>query len=197
MTDDLNVSERWRLWRGRVDLNEYDGRWERLAADGADVHGEADFVHALEGSRVLDAGCGTGRVAVELARRGWTAVGVDNDADMLDRARVHDPAIRWELADLATVDLGERFDVVVMAGDVLNYVRPGDESRVVMNLARHLERGAHLVSGASMAEPDQIHHYDNWCRSAGLETVARYASWARIPFDRPGHYAVSVHRRPA
>ena len=71
--------------------DEYDARWRTLAARGANVHGEADLVEALlreeGGTRVLDAGCGTGRVAIELARRGFSVVGMDADAPMLAAAR--------------------------------------------------------------------------------------------------------------
>ena len=46
----------------------YAERFRRLAASGADVHGEAAFAASLvpAPARVLDAGCGTGRVAVRL-----------------------------------------------------------------------------------------------------------------------------------
>ena len=195
MSDELNVSDSWRLWRQRVDLDEYHTRWDRLAAEGASVHDEADLVCVLEVDRIVDAGCGTGRVAAELARRGKTVVGVDNDVDMLDLAIASSEDVRWILADLATVDLEERFDLVLIAGDVLNYVAPGYESMVVSNMARHLESGGLLVCGGSLAEPDQLTHYDNWCRAAGLELQERYASWNGVPYDRPGHYAVSIHRR--
>lgn len=196
MSDELNVSDKWRLWRQRVDLAEYDTRWDRLEADGADVHGEATLVCELGGDRVLDAGCGTGRVAIELAARGKTVTGVDNDADMLELAMARSDQVSWFLADLATVDLYGTFDLIVMAGDVLNYVASGHESMVVANLARHLVPGGLLVSGSSLAEADQLVHYDNWCRSTGLELDRRYASWSKVPYDRPGHYAVSIHRRP-
>lgn len=57
---------------------DYDARWERLAASGVGVHGEADLIESLlretDGSAVLDAGCGTGRVAIELAARGFAVV---------------------------------------------------------------------------------------------------------------------------
>jgi 2-polyprenyl-3-methyl-5-hydroxy-6-metoxy-1,4-benzoquinol methylase len=195
MADDLNVSESWRLWRQRVDLEEYDTRWDRLESEGMDVHGEASFVMQFGGARVLDAGCGTGRVAVELARRGRVVTGVDNDPDMLDRAKAKEGEITWVLDDLASVALGQHFDIVVMAGDVLHYVKPGFESMVIANLARHLHSGGFLITGASVAEQDQLVHYDNWCRSAGLDFELRNASWNGAPYDRPGHYAVSVHRR--
>ena len=46
----------------------YAERFDRLEASGASVHGEADFVAALHPASVLDAGCGTGRVGIELGR---------------------------------------------------------------------------------------------------------------------------------
>lgn len=193
MTDELNVSDRWLLWRQRVDLAEYNTRWDRMAADGASVHDEADLVCRLGAHTVLDAGCGTGRVAIELAARGKSVVGVDNDADMLELAAAKTDQVEWVLADLASVQLGQRFDLVLMAGDVLNYVGPGRESQVISNLVRHLEPYGTLLSGGSIAEPDQLNHYDNWCRSAGLELKARYASWAGAPYGESGHYAVSMH----
>ncbi|MDH3681951.1 MAG: class I SAM-dependent methyltransferase [Acidimicrobiia bacterium] len=195
MSDELNVSDRWRLWRQRVDLDEYNTRWDRLEAEGASVHDEVELVCALGGERIIDAGCGTGRVAAELARRGKKVIGVDNDIDMLDLARARSSDVSWVLADLATVDLYGEFDVAIMAGDVLNYVTPGYESLVVSNLARQLVPGGLLVCGGSLAEPAQLAHYDNWCRAAGLVLQERYASWDGVPYDRPGHYAVSIHTR--
>ncbi|GHJ18432.1 class I SAM-dependent methyltransferase [Streptomyces albus] len=69
------------------DGEEYQARFDGIAARGGDVHGEATLVRALGPSSVLDAGCGTGRVAIELARHGIDVVGVDVDASMLATAR--------------------------------------------------------------------------------------------------------------
>jgi 2-polyprenyl-3-methyl-5-hydroxy-6-metoxy-1,4-benzoquinol methylase len=73
---------RWLQETGGSRGTSYDEAFRELAASGVDVHGEAAFVADLvpPGARVLDAGCGTGRVAVELARRGYAAAGADNDA---------------------------------------------------------------------------------------------------------------------
>ena len=65
----------------------YDSTYERRAAAGENVHGEADFVQTFSPASVLDAGCGTGRVGRELARRGIEVVGVDIDAEMLETAK--------------------------------------------------------------------------------------------------------------
>jgi SAM-dependent methyltransferase len=146
---------------------------------------------------VLDAGCGTGRVAVELARRGIDVTGVDLDRSMLDVARAKDPRVRWVLADLAEVDLARTFEVVVMAGNVMIFLAPGTEARVVANLAGHLEPGGALVSGFTL-DPARLTlaDYDAHAEAAGLVLAERWATWDRRPFEG-GDYAVSVHRRPA
>ena len=79
----------------------YQERFDRLAAIGADVHGEAEFVMRWRPSTVLDAGCGTGRVARELARRGIDTVGVDLDESMIETARQLAPDLTWVLGDLS------------------------------------------------------------------------------------------------
>ena len=172
----------------------YDDRWEELAAQGRNVHGEADFVEALQPRSVLDAGCGTGRVAVELARRGVDVVGVDLDPSMLEVARAKAPALPWVEADLAAVELGRTFDVVVMAGNVMIFLEPGAEGPVVANLARHLRPGGALVAGFAL-QPGRLDlaAYDGHAAAAGLVLEGRWATWERQPFTG-GDYAVSLHR---
>ena len=174
----------------------YDARFEALERSGADVHGEADFVASLGATSVLDAGCGTGRVAVELARRGLDVVGVDLDPAMLGAARRKAPGLDWRLGDLATVRLGRRFDAVVAAGNVVIFLAPGTEAAVVANLADHLAPGGALVAGFSLG-PGRIglFDYDAHATAAGLALAERWATWDRAPYAPGGDYAVSVHRR--
>lgn len=174
----------------------YDARWEEAAAAGRNIHGEADLVDRLGPGSVLDAGCGTGRVAIELAARGMAVAGVDVDASMLARAREKGPDLTWVHADLADVDLGRQFDVVVMAGNVMIFLAPGTEAQVVANLARHVAPGGSLVAGFSL-EPGRLDlaTYDAHAGAAGLVLAARWATWDEQPFAG-GDYAVSVHRRP-
>src|SRR5438132_13355288 len=127
-------SNRW-LRARRVSGDAYDATYEDRAAAGEDVHGEANFVQRFSPTSVLDAGCGTGRVARELARRGVDVVGVDLDPDMLATARRRSPEVRWVEADLASFDLGRTFDVVVAAGNVMILLTPGTESAVLANIA--------------------------------------------------------------
>ena len=176
----------------------YDAIYQQRAAAGEDVHGEADFVAALGGHSVLDAGCGTGRVARELARRGLDVVGVDIDAQMLATAMRAEPAVPWLAADLASVNLQRTFDVVVMAGNVMIYLAPGSEGAVIANMARHLAPGGWLVAGFQLqAGSLNLVHYDACASAAGLQLAQRWATWDRVPWRAGGDYAVSVHRSGA
>jgi SAM-dependent methyltransferase len=153
------VPDRWRSSdtpRGAA----YDARFHRLAAAGVDVHGEADLVDSYGPTSVLDAGCGTGRVALELHRRGRTVMGLDLDRAMLAAAREKAPELRWVEGDLAdpALDLGlgdgsETFDLIVMAGNVLIFVEPGTEGTVLANAARWLALGGRLITGYSLSTP--------------------------------------------
>lgn len=192
------MATRWQDSDGRRG-EDYDAAWEEMAAAGEDIHGEADLVQALlpAGGRVLDAGCGTGRVAIELARRGFAVIGVDADEAMLAAARRKAPGLRWVLADLAdrASPVAGPFDLVLLAGNVMIFVEPGTEEAVLKNLTLMLAPGGMLVAGFSLL-PDRLslRSYDHLAAGAGLNPLHRWSTWNRQPFT-DGDYAVSVHRR--
>jgi len=176
---------------------QYDRRFEELAAAGVDMHGEAALVASYGPGSVLDAGCGTGRVAIELSRRGHDVVGVDMDPDMLEVARQKAPHLTWVQGDLADPTLGfdRRFDVVVMAGNVLIFVAPGTEGGVLSNLAGHLEPGGRVVAGYSLQPGGlSVAAHDELAAQVGLFLENRWSTWDRSPFTSQSTYAVSVHR---
>ena len=175
----------------------YQARFDTLAARGVDVHGEAAFVQRFAPDAVLDAGCGTGRVAIELARRGITTLGVDVDPSMLAQARQRAPELEWVRADLATLDLGRRFGVVVMAGNVPLFCPAPDRAALVEHCARHVAPGGHLVAGFSLGPDYPLADYDAAAERAGLVLEARFSTWDAEPFEAGSAYAVSVHRLAA
>jgi len=188
-------------WNERDDVprgDDYDARWRALEASGESIHGEADLLcHLLSSGSILDAGCGTGRVAIELHRRGYDVVGVDLDPGMLDAAQRKEPVVQWVLGDLVDVDLGRTFDLVAMPGNVMIFVAPGTEEGVLANLARHVGEGGLLVAGFQLG-PDKLTlaDYDRHAERAGFALVDRWATWDRAPFvATAADYAVSVHRR--
>jgi len=199
------VSARWAEWRRSVDLDKYDARWESMAARGESVHGEADAVSRLArdhfGGRdltVLDAGCGTGRLGIELTNRGHHVIGVDLDPDMIDRARRKRPDIEWHAEDLAVFDSSSRFDVIVMAGNIPNFCRPGEQAQIVANLARLLAPGGLLVCGWSQEPRAESYHAQQFIadgESNGLFLVSAWKNWDGDRFD-DGDYAVITSGRP-
>ncbi|MCW2606661.1 MAG: SAM-dependent methyltransferase [Frankiales bacterium] len=172
----------------------YDAAFRELAASGVDVHGEAAYVAALVAppATVLDAGCGTGRVAAELARRRYAVVGVDSDPSMLEVAYGL-PGVEWLEGDLATLALDDRFDVVVAAGNVVVFLEPGTEGEVVRRMAAHLVPGGLLVCGwrtDRMARAE----YDALAAAAGLEQVVRHSTWQGDPWREDADWCVAVDR---
>jgi len=177
------------------DGDAYQSRFDDLAASGVDVHGEAAFVAALEPSSVLDAGCGTGRVAIELFRRGIPVVGIDRNPSMIATARQHGPGIEFAVADLADLDLGRTFGLVIMAGNVPLFTPPDTRTALVAGCARHLEIGGSLVAGFQLDHRYPVTAYDADCRAAGLVLDGRWATWSAAAFTPDADYAVSLHRR--
>jgi SAM-dependent methyltransferase len=190
----------------------YDDRFRELEARGVDIHGEASCVEALlvsEGlapapraasrarAHVLDAGCGTGRVAIELAARGFDVVGVDLDPMMLDEARKKAGHLEWVLGDLAELRLKRDFDAAVLAGNVIIFVGPGTEGDVLARVTAHLVPGGLLVAGFQLTGRLTLDAYDAAADAAGLDLVERYATWNRDAFAPGGDYVVCVHRRRA
>jgi SAM-dependent methyltransferase len=184
----------------------YAERFRALAARGDDVHGEATFVTGLvePPARVLDAGCGTGRVAIRLAALGYDVAGVDLDASMLAMAREEAPDLDWRVGDLARLDTGQLFDVVLVAGNTIPLLEAETLASAARHLADQLDEGGLLVCGFGLdaghlpagCPVTPLSDVDAAFAAAGLESVDRFATWDRAPYDDTAGYVVTVHRVP-
>ena len=128
--------------------------WERLTSDApvsgirATVRAGRDRMRALmltqlpsdlRGARVLDAGCGTGTMAVELAARGAMVVAADISPALIDIARKRAPegaAIQWHAGDMLDEGLG-RFDHI-LAMDSMIYYTAADVAAILNRAAPRL-----------------------------------------------------------
>ena len=191
------MSTRWFEEWSDAERTSYATRFVRLARRGQDIDGEARFVDALadRGSRILDAGCGTGRVAAALAARGHDARGVDADATLIEAGREQYPGLPLEHRDLLdlTADDGP-FELVVAAGNVLVYVDPGTEAAVLRALASVLAPGGAAVFGFATDRAYTIADLDRDAAAVGWHLVHRFSTWQLDPWTDDADWAVSVFR---
>lgn len=188
-----------------VVFSDYASYYELLYAD-KDYTGEAQFVHRLiqrqaPGAKdLLELGCGTARHAQLLLDRGYSILGVDQSAAMVERlgARIAElPAedaqrLEVEVADIRTLRTERRFDAAYSLFHVMSYLPTDDDIRAALRTARvHLEEGGAFVfdfwhGPAVLADPPVVR-----VKRAGDDTieVTRIAE----PDHRPEENRVDVH----
>jgi SAM-dependent methyltransferase len=181
----------------------YVERFRTMAADGVDLHGEARFVDAMvaRGARILDAGCGPGRVGGRLAELGHHVVGVDLDPVLIAAAEHDHPGPTWLVGDLAELDLQasgihQGFDVVVCAGNVMGFVDPTTRRRVLGNLGSVLRDGGRIVTGFGSGGDYPFDDFFDDVDQAGLVTELRLSTWDLRPFTSGSDFLVTVLATP-
>ncbi len=177
----------------------YVERFRTLAREGTDLEGEARLVDAMaeRGSRVLDAGCGTGRLSGALHRRGHVVVGVDADPELVAAAEADHPGPTYVVADLSRLELDEApFDLVVCAGNVMVFLAPDSERGVLERLRRHTRPGGRIVVGFRREAHYPYSRFNVDLRNAGLSLEHRFGTWGLDPFTPESDFAVSVLRVP-
>lgn len=207
MTDDVRPRPRWFTDTKDDHSQWYVDRFRTLAAEGADLEGEARFVDMVveRGSRILDAGCGPGRMAGALAQRGHTVIGLDADPVLIAAARADHPGPTFDVVDLSALTLadvgGEPVDLAVTAGNVMVFLAPGTERTVLDNLCAVVRPGGRVVLGFRRDEAYPFERYDADLAAlaeAGVAQVEhRFSTWHLDPFE-PGDdgsdFAVTVLR---
>ncbi len=179
----------------------YVERFRELAVAGKDIDGEARLVDAMapRHARILDAGCGPGRVGGALARLGHDVVGVDADPVLIAAAEADHPGPTWLLADLAELDLpargiAEGFDVIVSAGNVMPFLAPGTRAEVLRRLGLHLRDRGRIVVGFGAGRDYLFGEFHADVAEAGLLVDLELATWELHPFRDDADFLVAVLR---
>jgi SAM-dependent methyltransferase len=109
------------------------------------------YGHGLSGTRVLDAGCGTGKSFLPLLERGFEVTACDQSAAMLELAAAKAAGrVALHLSDLRTLEPIGEFDLITCLDDVANYLtEPDDLTAALAGLAQNLRPGGLLLFDAN------------------------------------------------
>jgi SAM-dependent methyltransferase len=180
----------------------YIERFRSMAAAGDDLAGEARLIDAMvpRGARILDAGCGPGRVGAFLAEAGHEVVGVDIDPELIAAAEQDHPGPRWLVDDLATFDLPARgvdadFDAIVCAGNVMPFLAPSTRGQVLARLRAHLAETGRAVIGFGTDRDYAVDEFLGHVEAAGLVVDLLLATWDLRPYTPESNFIVAVLRR--
>ena len=112
------------------------GFW-RGAVQPSQTRSEVDFIVGLgAGPRVLDAPCGSGRHSIELARRGYSVVGLDISAEAIAFARASAPSLNWRQGDLSSLaSHGIDADLALCLGNSFGYLDHAGSLRLLSDFA--------------------------------------------------------------
>jgi SAM-dependent methyltransferase len=169
--------------------------WQRLP-----VAGEVDVIQRSvpPGARILELGSGPGRMTHPLIERGFEVSCVDESAEMLAQIR----GARTIRSTIAALDLGETFDVVLLASFLVHAPDPGDRTNLLATCRRHVaDDGQVLIQregqgwhenlprvravGDGVARVLSSESVAPGVRSVHTETVFPDARWTQTFLSRP------------
>lgn len=194
------------LWMQKVAVDPghsewYIERFRAMARAGEDLAGEARLIDAMvpRGSRILDAGCGPGRVGGYLGKVGHDVVGVDVDPALIEAAEQDHPGPRWVVGDLAELDLPARgipepFDVILSAGNVMTFLAPSTRGLVLARLRAHLAPEGRAVIGFGAGRDYPFDQFFDDATQAGLTPDLLLSTWDLRPFTEQSDFLVAVLR---
>ncbi|CDP82154.1 type 12 methyltransferase [Mycolicibacterium farcinogenes] len=179
----------------------YVERFRAMQRAGQDLAGEARLIDAMatRNARILDAGCGPGRVGGYLAEAGHQVVGVDVDPVLIEAAETDHPGPRWIVGDLAELDLpalgiADPFDIIVSAGNVMTFLAPSTRVQVLTRLRAHLADDGRAVIGFGAGRDYEFGQFLDDAATAGFTRDLLLSTWDLRPFTEDSDFLVAILR---
>ncbi|HAT3991197.1 TPA: class I SAM-dependent methyltransferase [Elizabethkingia anophelis] len=99
-----------------------------------------------EAHNILDLGCGTGTLTIELAKKDKRTIAIDIAEEMLQEASKKSDHIIWKQADIRTIKLDEKFDFILLSGHAFQvFLTDEDRLEVFSTIREHLNKNAIFV----------------------------------------------------
>lgn len=159
--------------------------------------GECDFIEKEIGgdrsARILDIGCGTGRHAIELARRGYKVTGVDLSEALLERARekaaANGVSVDFRRHDARELPFAEEFELAIMICEGAFPLMETDEMNfeILKGAWRALKRGGKLIFTTLNGLFPLVHSLEDFHAKAAQEGNALCADNSFDPLTFRGH----------
>jgi len=124
---------------GAWDADLYDAKHAFISEYGLEL---VEMLAPQPGEHILDLGCGTGRLASEIAKSGARVVGVDIDPSMIERARAVYPGLEFHVVDATSFTYPEPFDAV-FSNAAIHWMK--DTEGVMAILNEILKPGGRMV----------------------------------------------------
>lgn len=123
-------------WDAKLYDHKHSFVWEK-------AKGVVELLAPKAGERILDLGCGTGRLTAEIATTGADVIGIDRSQEMISEARAQFRDLHFEVADARHMHFDRQFDAV-FSNAVLHWIV--EPELVVRSVAKVLAPGGRFVA---------------------------------------------------
>ncbi|WP_277586609.1 class I SAM-dependent methyltransferase [Psychrobacillus antarcticus] len=114
-----------------------------------------------QGGPIIDLACGTGRMTIPLAQKGFHLIGVDLHAGMLERAKLkaHDQNIKieWIEQDCTALQLKQKSPLIFMVGNSFQHFHTNEQQNLVLrSIHNHLEKDGTFIFGIRFPNAEEL-----------------------------------------
>ncbi|MGC0270367.1 class I SAM-dependent methyltransferase [Glutamicibacter soli] len=184
------------------DYDKYAAKMRHLAHVRTDMEVDVRFIDMMSKrcARMLDIGCGIGNAVNGLRARGHAAYGIDPTREVLEVAEdLYEPSWFRQMAateatpeKLAMNGLPQRYDVVLMSGNVPAFLTANDLRTTFEQVGELLEPGGIVIVGTTTAIQGGPVDQDNAVVGSAMTLSHRFSDWHLTPFLAESPWSVSV-----